>query len=152
MKLIYFFSEKKKRALRESVEQEVKQQVQREIRYYRSNLAPAEIELETKDFKINVNIALLIVNQARKKFKQCWHIEEALDIILNAFKGIPTVVALDLLLGKVAATVDLPNNKVAIVPIKDHPEFELNSDIKKELSDSKVVSLESFIRYLKLQR
>jgi hypothetical protein len=155
MKLIYFFTKKKERALKEElgkeIRTEVRRQIQSELSYYRSNLAPTKIRLKTKDFDINVNIALLIVNRARQKFKQCWHVEEALDIILSAFKDMPAVVALDLLLGKVAVTVDLPNNKVVLATIEDHPEFELSEDIKKELSDSKVVTLNSFIKYLKMQ-
>jgi hypothetical protein len=153
MKLIYFFSKKKECALKEEIEEEirneVKRRIQNELCYYRSDLAPTEIKLKTKDFDINVNIALLIVNQARKKFKANWHIDEALNIILNSFKGIPVVVALDLLLGKIAVTVDLPNKKVTLATIKDHPEFELSDDIKRELNDNKVVSLSSFISFLK---
>jgi hypothetical protein len=156
MKVIYFFTKKKRWALedklREEVKREVKRQVQNELLYYKSNLAPAKIELDVKDFKINVNVALFIVRQARKKFKECWHIEDALNIILNAFKGIPVVAALDLLLGKIAAVVDMPNNSIVLVPIEDHSEFELGNDIKIELDSSKVVSLDSFIKYLKLQR
>jgi hypothetical protein len=156
MKLIYFFTNKKRWALRAELEREVrkevKRQIQDELRYYRSDIVPTNLDLETKDFGINVNVALLVVNQARKKFRECWHIDDALDIILNAFTGISTIVALDLLLGKIAATVDLANNKIVLVSIEDHPEFKLSDSMRKELDDNKVVSLKSFIRYLKLQR
>jgi hypothetical protein len=76
------------------------------------------------NFSIGEDFGLLLVNLAREKLLKSYDIAEASAIIVDALHGIKIESAIDVVLGKLALTVDVENQELGLDSVYRNPQFK----------------------------